>query len=541
MVRSFQILLLVLVWTMSHAAETLTVSFQTTAPGGQYKPKNILAVWIETPTGAFVKTIGDWSGQRRSNLVLWRSKAGTADGDAVMGATRTSHTGTLTVTWNMSPRGATTPVADGDYKVWFENVDNNGGSPNHRTSFTFSKNGTAASNTIASQNGYLNIHWSYSGRISSPPAITSATAATATRGTAFTYTITATNSPTSYNATGLPSGLNVNTATGVISGTPTVAGSSTVALSASNGIGTGTATLTLTVNPPKPVITSATSASGTINTAFNYTITASNAPTSYNATGLPAGLSVNTTSGVISGTPTTSGSSAVTLSASNAGGTGTATLTIAIASAGGQPTITSPLTATATKGTAFTYTITATGSPTGFAAGGLPAGLGITTTTGVISGTPTTTGTSTVTLSASNSAGSGSATLILTVQAPMPVITAPATLNATIGVPFTYTISASNSPTSYGASGLPPGLTLDSATGVISGTPSAAGSTPVTLSATNPAGTGNKAVSFSVQDPGVALPAQEQAAKCGMGSVYAMLCLVMMAMLLHLSVHRPRD
>jgi hypothetical protein len=67
-------------------------------------------------------------------------------------------------------------------------------------------------------------------------------------GSPFTYQITATNSPTSYGATGLPSGLTVNTTTGLISGTPTAGGTSTVTLSASNGTGTGDATLTLTIN-----------------------------------------------------------------------------------------------------------------------------------------------------------------------------------------------------------------------------------------------------------------------------------------------------
>src|SRR6202008_4462808 len=59
-------------------------------------------------------------------------------------------------------------------------------------------------------------------------------------------------------------------------------------------------------------------------------IAASNRPTSYGATGLPAGLAVNTGNGLISGTPTASGTSSVTLSATNAGGTGTATLTLTI-------------------------------------------------------------------------------------------------------------------------------------------------------------------------------------------------------------------
>jgi hypothetical protein len=59
----------------------------------------------------------------------------------------------------------------------------------------------------------------------------------------------------------------------------------------------------ITINPPVPVISSAATATGNVGTAFSYQITASNTPTSYNATGLPPGLSVNTATGLISGTP----------------------------------------------------------------------------------------------------------------------------------------------------------------------------------------------------------------------------------------------
>src|SRR5262249_262086 len=82
--------------------------------------------------------------------------------------------------------------------------------------------------------------------------------------------------------------------------------------------------------PPPPVITSSLTASGTVGSAFSYAITASNAPTSFNATGLPVGLSVNTSSGVISGTPTAAGTSNVIISATNVGGPGQATLVLTI-------------------------------------------------------------------------------------------------------------------------------------------------------------------------------------------------------------------
>src|SRR6266496_219434 len=92
-------------------------------------------------------------------------------------------------------------------------------------------------------------------------------------------------------------------------------------------------TLATTAFAAKPVITSPLTATGQVGVTFSYQITATNNPTSFNATGLPAGLSVNTSTGLISGTPTTTGTSSVTISATNAGGTGSATLVITISPA----------------------------------------------------------------------------------------------------------------------------------------------------------------------------------------------------------------
>jgi len=98
--------------------------------------------------------------------------------------------------------------------------------------------------------------------------------------------------------------------------------------------GGGNSTLSFPVNNTTPVITSATSASGTVGSAFSYQITATNSPASYGATGLPAGFTVNSGTGMISGTPTAAGTSTVTLSATNSTGTGTAPLTLTITGTG---------------------------------------------------------------------------------------------------------------------------------------------------------------------------------------------------------------
>jgi large repetitive protein len=83
------------------------------------------------------------------------------------------------------------------------------------------------------------------------PSITSALTATGTVGTPFNYQIVGSQNPTSFGATGLPAGLSFNAA-GLITGTPTTAGPSSVTITASNSSGTGSATLILTINAPAP-------------------------------------------------------------------------------------------------------------------------------------------------------------------------------------------------------------------------------------------------------------------------------------------------
>jgi Putative Ig domain len=339
------------------------------------------------------------------------------------------------------------------------------------------------------------------------PVINSTLTKSGLVGAALNYQITATNTPGSYNATGLPAGLSINTTSGLISGTPTGAAVSNVSISATNTAGTDTKVLVITVTVPVPVISSALTKSGTVGTALSYQITASNTPTSFAATGLPAGLSINTTNGVISGTPTAAATTNVNISATNAGGTDTDVLVITVTAAPAvTPVINSTLTKSGIVGAALNYQITASNTPTSYSATGLPAGLSINTTSGLISGTPTATGVSNASISAGNTAGTDTKTLVITVTANAPVVTAPTPKSATVGTAFSYQIVATNAPTSYGATGLPAGLSVNTTTGLISGTPTAAGTVNVSISATNASGTDSDVLVINIVDNSAPLP-----------------------------------
>lgn len=333
------------------------------------------------------------------------------------------------------------------------------------------------------------------------PVITSSNMTSGNGGQAFTYTITASNLPASFNATGLPTGLSVNTGTGLISGTPTQTGVFNVMTSATNTAGTGNQALTMTIALVTPVITSSLTSNATSGAAYTYSITANNLPASFNAAGLPSGLSINTMTGVISGTPVVAmgGPVNVMISATNATGTDTKTLVLTVSL--NAPTITSANTASGTSGSAFSFQILATDFPTSYAATGLPAGLSVNAMTGLISGTSTVAMTSMfpVMVTATNGSGvSPTQVLTITITLPAPVVSSAASASGTVATPFSYQITASNVPTSFAATGLPAGLSVNTMTGLISGTPSVNGTSNAMVSATNASGTGNKAVMITI-------------------------------------------
>ncbi|HWC60326.1 MAG TPA: putative Ig domain-containing protein, partial [Verrucomicrobiae bacterium] len=245
------------------------------------------------------------------------------------------------------------------------------------------------------------------------PVLISATNAIGTQGFPFTYTITATNDPAWFNAESLPLGLSVDNATGIISGTPLVAGPFSITIDVTNAFGAASQTLTLNLASGAPLITSTLTKTGKQGQTFSYTIKATNNPASYGASQLPDGLTLNPLTGVISGIPLVNGLYSVPIGAVNQFGFDNQTLLINLTT--GAPTITSSLTAKGTEETNFSYTIKANNSPTSFWATDLPIGLKVNTNNGAITGVPLYAGSYNVPLFAANAWGVGTATLQLNI------------------------------------------------------------------------------------------------------------------------------
>ncbi len=305
---------------------------------------------------------------------------------------------------------------------------------------------------------------------------------------ATTITASGGTTPYTWSAIGLPAGLSIS-AGGVITGTPTAdAGSPysvVVKVTDSNGL-TASAPFSLTVEAlPLTIAGPASLPAGVVNVLYPATsIIASGGSGVYiwSAIGLPAGLSISA-GGVITGTPTADAGSpySVVVKVTDSNGlTASApfsltveALPLTIAGPASLPAgiVNAPYPATA---------ITASGgsAPYAWSAIGLPTGLNINSSTGIISGIPTAAGTFNVTVKVSDTtSNAASRNFSLTVYLPLAISTASPLPTGQVNVSYSappFAASGGLPPYTWTATGLPPGLSL-SAAGVITGTPTLAG------------------------------------------------------------------
>ena len=265
-----------------------------------------------------------------------------------------------------------------------------------------------------------------------------------------------------------------------------------------------TGTLLSTTLPSAPVITSVSTASGSVGVAFEYQITASGIASAYSALGLPAGLSINTTTGLISGTPTTAAASTITIRATNAGGTGSASLALTVtqpALCAGDVNLDSKVDAAdvgAMLGNwgsdSSLYDLNLDGVTDSADLAVVLGAWGECVTNGGGAGGGSGTGGGTDT-GGGTGGGTGGAVA--------PVVTSSISAAGTVGSAFSYQITASGTPTSFGATGLPAGLSVNVTSGLISGTPTLAATTNVMLSASNAVGTATQSLALAVSPASV--------------------------------------
>jgi Putative Ig domain len=327
---------------------TWTVSAGTLPPGLTLAASTGLLAGTPTTAGTYTFTVKvtDASGLSDTRPVILTIIPGPSLNFPAppMGWTRTVYLYTLTESGGTSPFTWTLSAGSLPAGISLSPDGNLTGTPTATGTFSFTVRVTDASNQSATQATSITIAAGVSTTFPAPP--------TAFVGTPYSVTLTATGGTTPYtwsvNAGTLPAGLTLSAA-GVLSGTPTTTGSSTFTVNVidANG-GIATTSITLVVSAAL-TITSGAPPGGTVGTPYTFTFTAGGgtAPYTWSAGSgtLPPGLTLTAATGVLSGTPTTPGTSAFIIKVTDAAGTSvTKSTTITIAA--GTLTMTAPAAAT---------------------------------------------------------------------------------------------------------------------------------------------------------------------------------------------------
>ncbi len=333
-----------------------------------------------------------------------------------------------------------------------------------------------------------------------------------------------------WSANQLPPGLSIGSSSGVISGTPSIGGDFTPTIGVSDGTISTAVSFDWLINS-SITITDPGSQSFNAGDAVSLQLQATDGSPgtlTYSISGLPAGLSLGSSSGLISGTlasTLTLGSYPSTLSVSD--GSNTAQLLIDwIVYPQSSVTLTNPGTQTGSEGSALSLTLSATdssGTPV-FTASGLPSGLTLNPSSGVISGTPSAgdsvLGPYSVQVTASDGTYSDSQGFTWNISSPI-TLGLPSTQNNSEGDSVSLSLSASWSGTTslvFSTQGLPNGLAVNPSTGLISGTvapgDAAFGPYYVTVEASAPGAVAAQSFTWNVSSPiSLTLPANQTSAE----------------------------
>ncbi len=422
-----------------------------------------------------------------------------SNASVAQGVVGTAYTSTLVATGGTAPY--TWSVTSGQLPTGFSLAPNSGaisGTPTSAGSYSFGVSVTDSGSAAQSATTTVTLTVSAAPVKPTTLAITSPTLPAGSIGSTYATLLQATGGTAPYSwsigSGSLPTGLNLSPGTGAISGTPTTSGTFNFTASVSDAGNPAqiiSASFSIVIAPVPLTIVYSSLPGGTQNSSYASSLHGAGGTGSYtwsiSSGSLPAGLSLTPATGVVSGTPAASGNFSFGATVRDSGSpaqTATTTVTLSIVAAGTPVSISSTALPGGTQNQNYSGSLNAVGGAgpyTWSVSGSLPAGLTLNPATGVIAGTPTASGASsfTVTVKDSSTPAQTSSSPFSIGIAPPALTINPSLASGSVGTPYTSSLSASGGTPAFtwsvSSGALPGGLTLNAATGVISGTPTASG------------------------------------------------------------------